>query len=319
MYDKKAKMPLKFQQINILLEVAVQGSISKAARALYLTQPAISKAIQEMEQDLGVSLISRTPQGVTLTSFGEVLVRRGRTIHQEMEMIRDELDTLRGNNTYHLRIAVANSAAFGPFHKTLIEFQHDFPDVRLEITEMRSHPALEALINNDMDIAIVARSAETPDLHYYWEELYALLNTVTVRRGHPLQHARSLTELREETWLDSDPNPNDSMLGLIFRRYNLPLPKRIVYSPCFTTFSRLSAETNMVAVWSQHVQQFPDSAKKYHYLDLEEVLPPRTIGFACRDLQRLSEPAWEFLKRLRLECRYWMAQKQNQSLLAKRN
>lgn len=59
-------MKIKLNQLDILLEVAAQGSIGKAAKALHLTQPAISKTIQEMEAEIGMPILQRSSRGVTL-------------------------------------------------------------------------------------------------------------------------------------------------------------------------------------------------------------------------------------------------------------
>ncbi|MGK7246883.1 LysR family transcriptional regulator [Buttiauxella agrestis] len=73
-------MKIKLNQLDILLEVAAQGSIGKAAKALHLTQPAISKTIQEMEAEIGMPILQRSSRGVTLNEYGQVLLRHAQTL-----------------------------------------------------------------------------------------------------------------------------------------------------------------------------------------------------------------------------------------------
>ncbi len=87
---------MDFKQLTALVTVSDVGSVTKAARLLHLVQPAVSRHIRSLEEELGVPLFERTRQGMTLTPAGEVLVERARRALLELERARAEIRPDRG-------------------------------------------------------------------------------------------------------------------------------------------------------------------------------------------------------------------------------
>src|SRR5215510_13234911 len=88
--DERIGRRLKLRDLNIFLAVVKERSMSKAAAALAISQPAISKAIADMEHTLGAPLLDRTRRGVEPTPYGQALVKRGLTIFDELKQsVRD--------------------------------------------------------------------------------------------------------------------------------------------------------------------------------------------------------------------------------------
>ena len=73
---------LKLRDLHMLEVIATRGSMARAAGELALSQPAVSKAVADLEQDLGVALLSRSSRGAELTPSGQVLLRRWRVMRQ---------------------------------------------------------------------------------------------------------------------------------------------------------------------------------------------------------------------------------------------
>jgi len=95
---------LKLRDLQILEAAAKAGSMAQAAVDLAITQPAISYAIQEMEQALGVSLLERSSQGVKPTVYGEVLIERSHVIFNELRQGINEIGSLADPSVGELRI-----------------------------------------------------------------------------------------------------------------------------------------------------------------------------------------------------------------------
>src|SRR5216683_1043878 len=76
---------LKLRDLHILLAVVQRGSMAKAAAELAISQPAVSKAIADMEHTLGLRLLDRTRHGIEPTTYGRVLIKRGMTIFDELK------------------------------------------------------------------------------------------------------------------------------------------------------------------------------------------------------------------------------------------
>src|SRR5450432_2950950 len=108
MWDDRIGRRLKLKDLHTLQVIATAGSMAKAAQALALSQPAISKAIADMEHTLGTSLLERSSRGVELTESGRVLVARGRVIFDEVREGLKDIETLTDPTQGELRIGTAD-------------------------------------------------------------------------------------------------------------------------------------------------------------------------------------------------------------------
>ncbi|KAA7845699.1 LysR family transcriptional regulator, partial [Salmonella enterica subsp. enterica serovar Lubbock] len=95
---------VKLHQLRILLAVAQHGSIHEASRGLHISQPALSKTIAELERELGVTLLSRSVRGVSLTAYGMALVKRASVVEQELRHALEDIEAIRGHAEAELNI-----------------------------------------------------------------------------------------------------------------------------------------------------------------------------------------------------------------------
>src|SRR5258708_36771276 len=106
---------LKLRDMHILLAVVQHGSMAKAAVALAISQPAVSKAVADMEHTVGLRLLDRTRQGVEVTTYGRALVKHGTAVFDELKQAAQELDLLADPTVGELRIGSSESMAPGLF------------------------------------------------------------------------------------------------------------------------------------------------------------------------------------------------------------
>jgi len=131
MSDKRANIPLtdvmlrrlKLKPLLIFDRVLSSSSIAGAARELNLTQPAVTKAIQELEADLDVALFERTNRGVTPTCYGNLLGTRVKTVIAELRYLTDELNTFRTGDSGHVIIGTGISASARLLPQAITETQ----------------------------------------------------------------------------------------------------------------------------------------------------------------------------------------------------
>lgn len=299
-------MKIKLNQLDILLEVAAQGSIGKAAKALNLTQPAISKTIQEMEAEIGMPILQRSSRGVTLNEYGLVLLRHARDIDRSLHQARDEIDHLLGKAMRQLRIGFTAAASYGPFTSTMIQYQARFPGVKLVAMEGRLQQIHNALENQRLDIAVITAGSDITKSGMYYEALYALSNTIIASERHPVTHTTSLKNLLNYPWLDWDEPGEHSILAQVFRRYNLPLPQNIVHCSSPWIMARMMEQADMVSMWTSVRLRFPGYNVNLRPLALREVLPATSIGILCPNIGRLSTAGSTFMEMLRLNSRDWL-------------
>ena len=174
-------MEQNLSQYKIFYEVAKAGNISKAAKELYISQPAISKAISKLEDSLGLSLFTRSSRGVQLTSEAFDTLSRG---EQELKRIQ-EFDI------GHLRIGVSNTLCkyvLLPYLKTFID---QYPHMKVTIESQSTAQTLSRLEQQKLDLGLVAEPSLRKDLAFIpvmdiqdtFVTTPAYLNNLYVREG----------------------------------------------------------------------------------------------------------------------------------------
>src|ERR1700704_5765728 len=126
---------LKLRDLHILLAVIQHGSMVKAAAALAIFQPAVSKAIADMEHTVGLRLLDRSRQGIEATSYGKALVKHGTAIFDELKQAAQELDFLADPTVGELRIGSQESMAAGLLPAIIDGFSRQYPRVVLTVTQ----------------------------------------------------------------------------------------------------------------------------------------------------------------------------------------
>lgn len=98
------RIPIDLRRLSIFVAVVKQGSFSKAAEVVFATQPTVSKAVSQLESEIGVPLLSRIGRRSELTAAGEIVFRRALSLLADTENLIAELDDLRGLKRGTLRI-----------------------------------------------------------------------------------------------------------------------------------------------------------------------------------------------------------------------
>lgn len=148
-------MPLNLHAVRLFAAVAEQRSVTRAAAALYLTQPAVSKAITALERDVGVALLERGRRGTTLTEAGAALYAQARVILAAERAAEEEIALLRGLGGGSLRVGASTTIATYLLPPILGAFQRRHPGVDLRVTSANTHDVAAALADGDVDVALV--------------------------------------------------------------------------------------------------------------------------------------------------------------------
>jgi len=146
------------------LAVAKGGSISAGAHALSISQPAVSKAIHRLEQELGVALFERRARGVVLTRFGEGLLRHAKQIETEWNFAQSELGAFRAGRTGHLRVGAGLYFGAALLPPAIADLHERFPHLRVDLSVGPNPRTLPSLYGGDLDL-VVGRipAANVPD------------------------------------------------------------------------------------------------------------------------------------------------------------
>ena len=171
--------------LQAFLAVAECGSFSVAAEQLYLTQPAVSKRIAGLEEDLGVKLFERLSKQVILTEAGKQLWPRARRIVQEMADCRQVLTDLGGTVSGVLQLATSHHIGLHRLPAVLRQYSLAYPQVELAIRFMDSEQGCAAVAAGSLEMAVVTLPREPVarlELRRIWDDPLAVM----VSRTHPL-------------------------------------------------------------------------------------------------------------------------------------
>ena len=217
---------LKLKDLLTLEAIAEQGSMAKAARQLALSQPAISKAIAEMEHTLGVPLLERTTRGVHLTEFGTILRARGRVIFDELGEALGEIAHHADPSTGEVRIGTTEPMA-EVIASIVSRLSQQYPRIRYQVTMSDTGSLVRDLRARVFDVAITRWTYVPGQDDLDVDPLFQAALAVMADRGHRMARKRGLrlADLMEEAWCLSPP---DTYLGRIvsaaFHAEGLSLP-----------------------------------------------------------------------------------------------
>jgi len=193
-------MNITIRQFQIFEAVAKHLSYTRAAEMLYLSQPAVSMQIKQLESAVELPLFERIGKKLFLTEAGEELLVYARTISQQLAELDDVMDEMRGSEKGRLTIAIATTANYFAL-KLLGEFykRYSATNISLDVTNRES--LLKHLTENTVDMVIMGQPPEGMDV-----EATPFLNNplvVIAKKGHELvgQQQIPLSVLQQETFI----------------------------------------------------------------------------------------------------------------------
>jgi DNA-binding transcriptional LysR family regulator len=176
---------MDIQNIRAFLAVSETGSFSRAAEALHLTQPAVSKRIQTMEQFLDIHLFDRIGKSVQLTETGQALIPGYRRILDELEESERIISNLRETTRGHLRFATSHHIGLHRLPAVLGQFSKQYPEVDLELKFMDSEQACQQVLHGDIELGIVTLPSQ-PDKRLSLQTVWNDPMHCVVAAAHPL-------------------------------------------------------------------------------------------------------------------------------------
>lgn len=175
-------------QLEAFLAVAERRSVSRAARALYLTQPALSARLRNLERDLGLELFERTSRGVRLTAAGHAFRPYAQRVLQTIADGRRVLAEL-GTNGTRLVLGAAPAASAYLLPALLRSFQSAHPDVQVSVLTGHSEEVLDMVLRERVHLGLV-RELGHPDIVTVPLSVDEIV--LVVRPGHPLAGRASI-------------------------------------------------------------------------------------------------------------------------------
>jgi len=149
-------MRITLKQLQIFETVAEQQSYTEGAKLLYLSQPAVSMQIKQLEEEIGMPVFDRIGKSIQLTDAGRELLLHARSIHIQLEEAQQSMEELRGIKRGRLHLTMASTANyFTP--KLLAGFCREYPNIQISLSVANRAGLLSALENNTTDMVIMGQ------------------------------------------------------------------------------------------------------------------------------------------------------------------
>ena len=293
--------------------VVEHGSLNKAAQALHLSQPALSKSIQQLETMFGVPLLQRGARGVVPTEFGKVAFERAKLVSVELDNIQAEIAALRDGTLGQVSIGMPPGEGFltRVMSQVTLELLRGKGRIAVNITVGSRAQLLHALRRGELDVLIAALGRD-PVGDLVEDPLFADRDIVIVRSGHPLsaQADVAVAELVNYRWVVST-----EAIGLAEElaadslNHGLPAPEGMIRTNSSLLIKHLVARGPLIGFLAHDAAAVEIEGKQFGELRLRDIGPralaalsPRRIGFIYRTDAGLSSASRTLMKDIRRVC-----------------
>ncbi|QYY33063.1 MULTISPECIES: LysR substrate-binding domain-containing protein [Cupriavidus] len=183
-------VPFDITDFRLFVNVAETRSLTRGAERSFLSVPAVSNRIKNLEDTLGLRLLERSPQGVTLTAAGEVYLQHARVVLTELERLTGNLQPFTTGLSGQLKL-VANTTAITEYLPPVIgDYLATHPDVRIEVRERLSDDIVRLVREGGTDLGIISGNIPTQGLQSVPFVKSSLI--VVAPLGHPLLAERDV-------------------------------------------------------------------------------------------------------------------------------
>ena len=286
---------MDIQNLRAFLLVAETGSFSQAAERLHLTQPAVSKRVALLEEQLGTGLFDRIGRNISLTEAGSALLPHAKAVEQELHAAQQSVRDLAGEVAGQLRLATSHHIGLHRLPPVLNRFSKAFPAVQIDIEFMDSEQAYELIMQGKTELAIVtlAPAAESSIIAVpVWHDPLDFM----VARDHPLAGAGAIDLAglsRHPAILPGLNTYTGQIVKGLFDRHGLTLTVSMATNYLETI--RMMASIGLG--WTVLPRSMSDASLTT--LGIEELTIERTLGLVYHRRRSLSRAAAAFIETVR--------------------
>ncbi|MGH6769625.1 MAG: LysR family transcriptional regulator [Xanthobacteraceae bacterium] len=259
MQDDPVLHRLKLRELRVLLAVTEAGSMAKAATQLAISQPAVSRAIADMEASLGVSLFDRGPQGVKPTPYGRALINRSVAVFDELRQGVTEIKFIADPTAGEVRIAGSSTMVVGLIAAVIDRLSRRYPRISFHV--VTTEPAMldRELRERKVDFIITVAPVNEEEMDV--ETLYDDQMVVVAAAKNPWTRRRrfELAELANEPWALPAPDSGwGTAVARAFRANGMEPPRATVTSSSSPLRNVLLATGRFLTVVHESHLHFPE-------------------------------------------------------------
>lgn len=291
---------MNLQNFRYLVSVAETGSITRTSEELNVTQPAVSRGIAALESELGVPLFDRLPKKMQLTRFGEIALRRGRAIFQQIEQTQQEIDDIRNQSGSRFAIGAGPVWLSELLPQAIRLTADEMSWASIEIIGGYERYLLDLLRRGEVSfvLAEITQDPEFADLDM--EPLTSADYSLLARPGHPLATGEpvELSDLLRCSWImpSAAVNAQNRLAGL-FNSQGMSAPEPEITSTSLSFISKFVSISDHLTFLVESSQSRAEGLVR---IPTRVPLPRRVAGIQRRKDDWINPEANRVIEFLRL-------------------
>lgn len=288
---------MKTTQLRMLVAIAEHGTLVAAAEALNLSQPAVTKSVKELEIRLGVQLLMRSGSGVRLTQYGEVLLRRARTVVAEISRAKQELKDLKSSSERTLSVGVSMLATSITVPDAICAFRHRFPDSQFDMCECQPRQIIDNLRDGTFDLCVAVVALRDVTAEFQVDPVTVRPQSLAVRNGDPLSAETRLDRLARGHWLYNHTRESwPEFWSQLCSGVSVAEPARVSVCTSHRLYAKIAAEPGVVSVWPDFLLDEHVRSGALTRLATDAHLPELTVGLMYRKDRVFSSTTEYFME-----------------------
>jgi DNA-binding transcriptional LysR family regulator len=248
--------------LRSFLVVVKESSLHRAAAALRISQPALSRQMQALENELGGRLLERSTSGVSATAAGHALAAKLAPLLSAYDATMADVRRLLRGESEQLRIGYLASVARAYLEPALAQVRKAYPKVKIKLLDLSPGEQIAALRRGDIDLALTGQEGGLLQRDFYLRTLVTLPILAALPAEHPLAHRRrlKLADLKDERFIgtpESDLPGRQRWLTQLFRKHGGFRPRFILEASSLSDGFSLVVNEGAVAILPDYLRDYP--------------------------------------------------------------
>ncbi|WP_211460820.1 LysR family transcriptional regulator [Collimonas silvisoli] len=296
-------MTFDLRQLTAFTTIVATGSLGRSADALHVTQPALSRTIKRLEEQVGAPLFERHSKGMQLTEIGRALLPHATLLLREAEHATEEIDAMRGLVKGTIRVGAVGSIASQVLPQAIGEVLKKWPTLHVHVIEGVWDRLTDALVKHEVDLALGMSVADTDEICAIGDCRWEDRSHVVAAIGHPLRNnpTLKLADTLTQQWAmpPQGTGPFEQMRQ-VFSAHGLAMPDIAVETRSITVLKSLVTRSGFLSWMPEPMYDADHQARLIDALAISGVMASRTLTAFRRRHGILPDPAVKLLEQLRL-------------------
>ena len=251
-------MTFDLQQLKAFTTIVATGSLGRASVQMNVTQPALSRTIRRLEDQVGAPLFERHSKGMLFTDIGRALLPHAELLEREAELASEEINAMRGLAKGTIRVGAIGSIACLVLPLAIGRVLKKWARLRVQVLEGVWDRLADALVKHEVDLALAAAAPDSDEIVAIKDCRWEDMSHVVSAKGHPLQKKRRLTlaDTLQEQWgiLPKGTGPFEHMQQ-VFAANGLGMPNVVVETRSVTVLKSLVTRSGFLSWMPESVRR----------------------------------------------------------------